>query len=174
MVSFKSLAAILGLTATAAASIPSTLNVTVIGAQNNQSTLECWSLKPGFIPSTQAGTAGTGAVSLGAVTGNASYSLLPARFDGGRHNAPAVQWVIFLSGLAHITLPHSKDEAWITGGKYGAILALDTAAVSGDGHYTKYPTDQETIALQVQLKDNKVPGHKVLHQGACNVTELDL
>jgi fatty acid/phospholipid biosynthesis enzyme len=42
--------------------------------------------------------------------------------------------VIFLSGLAHITLPNSTAEAWVSGGKTGAILALDTADVSALGH----------------------------------------
>lgn len=46
---------------------------------------------------------------------------------------PIHRWVVFLSGLAHITLPHSNAEARVNGGKNGAILALDTAAVSTEG-----------------------------------------
>lgn len=82
------------------------------------------------------------------------------------------RWVIFLSGLAHITLPESDDEAWIHGGKEGAILALDTAAVSAQGHYTKYPSDEMTVALQVPFKE--VPGHRVLHRRACEGREVDV
>lgn len=83
------------------------------------------------------------------------------------------RWVVFLSGLAHITLPHSDKEAWIRGGKEGAILALDTANVSDDGHITKYPSDEVTVAMQVPLK-KKVPGHRVLHSGACKGEEVSL
>lgn len=98
MVSFKYLATLLTSTAAVAATTdptaPSfnTLNVTVIGARNNQSTLECWALDPGFVESSQAGTAGSEALNLGPVNGNASFSVLPAKFDGGRHNAPAMQY----------------------------------------------------------------------------------
>ncbi|EAW10504.1 uncharacterized protein ACLA_049760 [Aspergillus clavatus NRRL 1] len=161
-------------TAIAVASVPETLNITVLSAQNNQSTLECWALEPGFVSSTQPGISGTAALTMGPVGANASYSILPAQFDGGRHNAPARQWVIFVSGLAHLTLPHSQDEAWIRGGKHGMILALDTADVSADGHYTTYPSDEVTAAVVVPLKNGDGdPGHRVLHKGACNAAELD-
>ena len=55
--------------------------------------------------------------------------------------------VAFLSGLAHVTLPNSTGEAWITGGKYGLIVAADRDAT--DGHFTRYPSAEDTIALQV-------------------------
>ncbi|KAJ5369816.1 uncharacterized protein N7496_005908 [Penicillium cataractarum] len=148
-----------------------TLNITVINAQNNSSTLECWALEPGFQTSSQAGTTGTQALNLGPAGGagtNATYTVLPAGFDGGRHNAPAKQWVIFISGLAHITLPNSTTEAWIAGGKYGAILALDTVDVSGLGHITRYPSAEETVAIQVPLGEGGVlPDHEVLYEGGC-------
>ncbi|OQE25117.1 hypothetical protein PENSTE_c006G06752 [Penicillium steckii] len=153
-----------------------TLNVTVLGAHNNKSTLECWALQPGFQTSNTAGTSGTEVLNLGPVggsqAGNSSYSVLPAEFDGGRHNAPALQWVIFLSGLAHITLPNSTTEAWIPGGKNGAILALDTADVSTLGHITKYPSKESTVALQIPLGEEGVPAHRVLHAGGCKGVEL--
>jgi hypothetical protein len=69
----------------------STLNVTVLGARHNRSTLECWALQPGFETSTQPGTSGSSVLDLGAVQGNASFTAIPAEFDGGRHNAPALQ-----------------------------------------------------------------------------------
>ncbi|PYH96234.1 hypothetical protein BO71DRAFT_397281 [Aspergillus ellipticus CBS 707.79] len=151
--------------------IPSTLNITTITAHNNQSALECWALDPGFTTSAQAGVSGTSMLSLGPITGNATNILIPGAYDGGRHNAPAIQWVIFLSGVAHVTLPHSDDEAWVVGGKNGAILALDTAEVSADGHSTDYPTQESTVALEVPLA--QVPGHRVLHSGACVAGEMD-
>jgi hypothetical protein len=79
------------LVAVAVTSTPTTLNITVIGAHNNKSTLECWALEPGFTSSTQPGVAGSAQLSLGPVGDNATYNIIPAQFDGGRHNAPARQ-----------------------------------------------------------------------------------
>lgn len=104
MVLLKSLATILTGAAAAAAATPNTLNVTVIGAQDNKSTLECWALEPGFVESSQAGTAGSAALNLGPFNGNASYSILPANFDGGKHNAPALQYIIS-TPLSHPYFP---------------------------------------------------------------------
>ncbi|KAJ5109034.1 hypothetical protein N7456_005709 [Penicillium angulare] len=169
----KNLALVPFLSTLAAAS---TLNVTALGAENNVSTLECWALKPGFYTSTESGTAGSKSLNLGPLdgknAGNSTYSMIPGHFDGGRHNAPANQWVVFLSGLAHITLPNSTAEAWVTGGKHGAILALDTADVSGWGHITRYPSNETTVVFEIPLGEEGVPGHKVLYQGACQGAEL--
>jgi len=68
-----------------------TLNVTVLGAQQNHSTLECWALDSGFKTSSEAGTAGAKSLELGELGGDSQYSILPASFDGGRHNAPTLQ-----------------------------------------------------------------------------------
>lgn len=101
MVSLKTLTTILSAlaataTATATTSL-NTLNVTVLSAKNNHSTLECWALEPSFKQSSTAGTAGSEVLNLGLVNGNASYSILPAKFDAGGHNAPALQYVPFSS-----------------------------------------------------------------------------
>ncbi|KAJ5779296.1 hypothetical protein N7457_007016 [Penicillium paradoxum] len=153
------------------ASHSSTFNVTVISARHNRSTLECWALKSEFETSDQPGIAGSALLDMGVIGGNASFTALPAGFDGGRHNAPALQWVIFLSGLAHITLPLSTTEAWVQGGKNGAILALDTADVSELGHFTTYPSQERTTAVQIPLGKG-VPAHRVLHEGPCSGEEL--
>ncbi|CAG7933410.1 unnamed protein product [Penicillium olsonii] len=153
------------------ASLGSTLNVTVLSAHHNRSTLECWALEPGFKTSAEAGITGSPVLNLGTVNGNASFITSPAGYDGGRHDAPAIQWVVFLSGLAHITLPNSTTEAKIEGGKNGAILALDTADVSALGHYTNYPSQERTVALEIPLSGG-VPGHRVLHTGPCQGEEL--
>ncbi|KAF2090951.1 hypothetical protein K490DRAFT_62282 [Saccharata proteae CBS 121410] len=147
------------------------LNLTAISAANGNSVLECWQLQPGFTVASQAGTSGALSLYLGD-TANASYTILPPRFNGGTHNAPSAQYVVFLSGLAHVTLPNSTDEAWIQGGKYGAIIAVDTVAVSKDGHITTYPGDADTAALQIPFLDGKVPKHKVLYPGACQWPEM--
>ena len=115
-----------------------------------------------------------------------TFTVLPPRFDGGIHNAPHPQYVavhtvidnesltqndswlvLFTSGLAHITLLNGTDDAWILGGKDGVIIAVDT---TGTGHETTYPSDQETICLQIPFADGIVPAHAVLHSGACNST----
>ena len=84
----------------------------------------------------------------------------------------APRLVLFTAGLAHVTLPHSSDEAWIQGGKYGLIVAADTPDVSEDGHFTEYPGDSDTVALQVPLKDGEKLEHQVLHGGACSWDEM--
>lgn len=84
--------------------------------------------------------------------------------------------VFFASGLAHITLPNTTitptTEAWIQGGKYGLILAADTPNVSRYGHITMYPSDADTVAMQVPFADGKVPDHEVLHEGPCGWAEM--
>ena len=68
------------------------LNLTAISASNGASVLECWQLSAPFVISNQAGTVGAATAQLGNVA-NASFSVLPAKFDGGAHRAPAVQYV---------------------------------------------------------------------------------
>lgn len=87
------------------------------------------------------------------------------------HTKRAFRWVFFLSGVAHITLPHSSDEAFVVGGKHGGILALDTADVSADGHITVYPTNEVTTVLELPFADGKVPPHVSLHDGPCTAEE---
>ncbi len=49
-------------------------------------------------------------------------------------------------------------------GVNGLLVAAD---VTGDGHYTEYPSDKETVALQLPFRDGKLPAHEVLSRGAC-------
>ncbi|KAI0050476.1 hypothetical protein FA95DRAFT_1581180 [Auriscalpium vulgare] len=144
-----------------------TLNVTAIAARNGSSVFECWALNPGFVQSTQSGTVGAQLLQMGNLA-NASFSILPANFTGGLHNAPAVQWVSFVSGLAHVTLPNSTAEAWVVGGPHGLIVATDTAAVSTYGHISVYPSFEETRTLQIPTAGGAIPGHTVLHDGPCD------
>lgn len=67
---------------------PSSLNITAISAKNGVS--ECWQLSSPLLKSDQAGVSGAAFVQLGQ-TGNTSYAIIPARFDGGLHHAPTVQ-----------------------------------------------------------------------------------
>jgi hypothetical protein len=72
---------------------------------------------------------------------------------------------VLLSGLAHVTLPDGSDEAWIVEGVNGLVVAAD---VVGVGHHTAYPSDKETVALQIPFAGGRIPDHKVLKQGACH------
>ncbi|KAI0313402.1 hypothetical protein OF83DRAFT_1065556 [Amylostereum chailletii] len=161
---------------------PNTLNVTALATLNGKSIFQCWALKSGFATSSQAGTAGASILQLGALA-NASYSILPARFAAGQHNAPNVQWVVFLSGLAHITLPNATlpidntttayaTEAWVAGGAFGTILATDVAANSSAGHITTYPSGEETRAIQIPIPDNAIPAHDVIDAAGPCAQEL--
>jgi hypothetical protein len=175
------------------------LNITAISASNGASVLECWQL-PGFVASAQPGTSGALNLFLGDLS-NATYTVIPPRFNGGIHNAPAAQYVTplcenvsvtvayagksltlcgryvaFLTGLAHLTLPNTTisptTEAWVQGGKYGLIIAVDTGDVSNLGHVTEYPSDANTVALQIPLKGGFIPKHAVLYDGPCQWNEL--
>ena len=78
---------------------------------------------------------------------------------------PPLRFFVLLSGLAHVTLPDGSDEAWIVEGVNGLIVAADTMGV---GHHTAYPSDKETVALQIPFAAGVVPRHEVLKQGACH------
>jgi len=168
------LAALLSILNFSFAQIPSTnassLNLTTISATHGKSIIECWQL-PGLTSSTESGTTGAQSLFLGP-TSNATYTILPAGFNGGLHNAPSPQIVAFLSGLIHITLPNSTQEAWIQGGRYGIVLAVDTADLSKFGHRTVYPGGADTVAVEIPFGGGVVPGHRVLHLGACTWDEL--
>ena len=82
--------------------------------------------------------------------------------------------MFFFTGLAHITLPNSTHEAWIIGGKNGLIIAADTADVSKVGHISDYPSQEETMSLQIPIADGVAPPHEVLHEGACTGVEMML
>ncbi|KAL8715670.1 MAG: hypothetical protein Q9225_006329 [Loekoesia sp. 1 TL-2023] len=153
--------------ALAAASPPKTLNLTTIAANpQKESVLECWQLTAPFVQSSVPGTTGSVIAQLGQ-TNNTSYGLIPPQFDGGLHNAPAIQYVAFTAGKAVISFPNSTAGATIYGGRNGLILAADIASVSTYGHITKYPSNQVTVLLQIPLANNKVPDHTVLHEGPC-------
>ncbi|KAF2192527.1 hypothetical protein K469DRAFT_717068 [Zopfia rhizophila CBS 207.26] len=104
---------------------------------------------------------------------NVTYVVLPPHSKEGLHKPPHVMFFILLSGLAHVTLPtenpHDGQELWITPDGNGLIVAAD---VEGVGHFTEYPGEGESVALQVPFMDGKLPEHRVLNQGACGMEEL--
>ena len=73
-------------------------------------------------------------------------------------------------------LPGVENEAWVQGGKYGLILALDTSDVSGTGHITTYPSASDSVSLQVPLSQaglQQLESEKlVLYDGPCKPSEI--
>ncbi|TKA83907.1 hypothetical protein B0A55_00191 [Friedmanniomyces simplex] len=141
----------------------------VTNAQNH-SQLECWQFTTPLNISTAAGTSGAATFAFSAST-ETIYTVIPGRFNGGTHNAPAPQLVVFLSGLAHITLPvpihgnSTLDEAWVPGGTDGLIIAVDT---QGSGHITTYPLDEPTASLQIPFASaDDLPAHEIVASGPC-------
>ncbi|EME46876.1 hypothetical protein DOTSEDRAFT_110508, partial [Dothistroma septosporum NZE10] len=141
------------------------LNITAIDAANSSSILQCWQLTP-FTVSSTPGTVGALSAFFGEAS-NISYTVIPPRTNAGLHVAPAAQFVIFLSGLIHLTLPNSTQEAWVAGGKYGVIFAADTKDRSTFGHITNYPANEDTVVVQVPLAPGMELNHTVLHEGGC-------
>lgn len=72
---------------------------------------------------------------------------------------------VLLSGLAHVTLPKCDGDLWIMEGVNGLIVAND---VRGEGHFTDYPSDKPSVALQLPFKDGKLPKYRVVHGGVCD------
>jgi len=70
---------------------------------------------------------------------------------------------IQLKGLAHVRLPDGTGDLWIEEGD--VIVAVDT---EGAGHYTDYPLDIESHALQVPFKDGVVPEHEIVANQPCS------
>lgn len=75
--------------------------------------------------------------------------------------------VVFITGLAHITLPTSSDEAFVVGGTDGLIFITDT---TGTGHNTTYPANTFTRALQIPFADGTAPAHTVVNSGPCQAS----
>ncbi|KAG6157626.1 hypothetical protein E4U37_007049, partial [Claviceps purpurea] len=64
------------------------LNLTAVTATNGVSVFECWQLATPFHNTAEKGIEGALKLSLGEA-GNMSYDVIPGRFDGGFHHAPA-------------------------------------------------------------------------------------
>lgn len=132
--------------------------------KNNQTIVECWKLTTPFKRSSTPGVNGAQVATIGNFT-DLAYSILPRRYDGGLHNAPVPQLVHFLSGVVHVTAPQNPSiDLWLVGGKSGLLFAVDT---TGSGHVSRYPSDQETVAITAPFAGGKVPEHKILNEGPC-------
>ncbi|PHH59525.1 hypothetical protein CDD81_2887 [Ophiocordyceps australis] len=156
----------LRLECTAMAASENKYTITAISAVNGKSVIECWELDAPCQASAAPGTSGAASTQLGPV-GNVTHTVLAPNFDGGWHNAPAAQYVVFISGRAEITVPDWPEKLVVEGGENGIIIAADTADVSRRGHRTVYPSNVTTTALQLPFQDGQIPPHKVLYSGPC-------
>ncbi|KAK6205839.1 Chitin synthase, class 3 [Pestalotiopsis sp. IQ-011] len=149
------------------------LNVTALTPIDGESALQCWQLPSPFSPSMPNVNNNNNSSSYGlplGETANATLFVVPAGSDAGLHHTEAAQWVIFITGLAHVTLPRSSDQAWISGGKYGLLWAGDLAGASGQGHRTFY--HEQTVGLILPARHGREPEHSVVRQGACLPQDL--
>ena len=53
-------------------------------------------------------------------------------------------------------------------GVNGLMFAAD---VEGDGHFTEYPSDKPSVALQIPFKDAAMPEHNVFGDGPCDAAD---
>jgi hypothetical protein len=95
-------------------------------------------------------------------------------FCGGRLTA-------VLNGLIRITAPYtppgvndsSSPETNVAYAMPGSVsssflIAADLPSTSTvAGHYTEFPSNDQTILVQVPFLNNEFPPHSVLHDGAC-------
>ncbi|KAJ4295107.1 hypothetical protein N0V90_007116 [Kalmusia sp. IMI 367209] len=140
------------------------LTATALVTKNNASTFECWQLTEPFAIANAPGINGAQVSAISPVT-DVGVVIIPPRFDGGIHLSPVPTLLHFLSGVAHVTLPEDpSSEALVVGGKGGLFFSVDT---TGSGHITRYPSDQETVALMATITGGVIPKHKVLGKGAC-------
>lgn len=180
----------------AAPTAPPKLQVTAITGVNGQSAFQCWEISDPWVVSTDSGLAGN--YKLKGVDAG-TYVAIKPYYDGKLHQAPIVQYVFshllyktmstlqqlslvggwlihwclryvnIVSGLMHLTLPNSKDEAWVPGGtKDSLILAADTVDVSSDGHRTEYVGTEEFRGVGLRVASGAPPVHTVVHKGPCH------
>ncbi|KAH6616833.1 hypothetical protein C7974DRAFT_290972, partial [Boeremia exigua] len=149
------------------------LNITAIAAANNASRLECWQLAAPAVP-------GRGALNypLGDLEDAFVGVIPPNTTTGTIGNAERVQFSLFLTGLAHISTPHSGlpaylNEVFIAGGARGMLIAADLKEVAASGHVTVFPGLESTVIAQFPVKGGKVPEHEVLHVGPCTGGDLE-
>lgn len=108
---------------------------------------------------------------LGRVYGNGLKS---------KHNADmSVRLTGVLNGLIRVTAPftppggNSTVETHVAHFMPGTVsssflIAADLASIStAAGHYTEFPSNEQTVLVQVPFLNNEVPAHSVLHDGAC-------
>jgi hypothetical protein len=133
----------------------------VVSDADDNARIECWQFDD--VPFSRYPTVGK-ALHLADVS-NVTYVVLPPKSKEGLHRPPHPMLFVLVSGKAHVILPDLSDELWLSEGVDDVIVAAD---VRGIGHYTDYPWDKETVALQLPFTDGKIPKHTIIGQGACS------
>jgi len=133
----------------------------LISDEHDDARFQCWQFSKPFSTYPTVGKA----ISLADVS-NLTYVVLPPRSEEGIHKPPHAMFFVLLAGQAHVTLPDGSDELWIGEGVNGFMIAADTRGI---GHYTAYPSEKETIALQIPFAEGGLPPYEVLHQGTCAI-----
>lgn len=163
---------------------PSHLHLTALITQpSGAAAFECWRIAQPFTDYPTVGSAITGLADVS----NVSYVVLPPRSEEGLHKPPHAMYAsptiapysqilrakqinnrffILLTGLAHVTLPSDPEGAglYIVEGVNPLMIAADCW---GEGHFTSYPGDKETVALQVPFTDGEMPEHEIVGEGVC-------
>lgn len=52
------------------------------------------------------------------------------------------------------------------------VVGADSAEYSTYGHITTYPSDTDTVALQIPFEGGRFPAHSVLYEGPCQWAEM--
>ena len=84
----------------------------------------------------------------------------------------SARYSLVMAGEVHITtpdsgLPRKLNEVTIKGGRYGWLIAADTADIAASGHVTEFPSNERTVIAQFPVKGGEPPKHSVLHDGPC-------
>jgi hypothetical protein len=135
----------------------------VVTDSNHHAHLECWQF---LAPFTTYPTVGSSLVL--ANTTNITYVILPPRSAEGIHKPPSPMFFVLLSGEAHVTFPYNDEELWIRSVGEGGESLIVAVDVRGEGHFTEYPGERESVALQVPFRDGIPPDHRVLGKGNCS------
>ncbi|KAK8091496.1 hypothetical protein PG997_001857 [Apiospora hydei] len=160
------------------------LNITALASRNQVSVLECWQLNAS-VP-TKAMSAMN--YFIGNTT-SATWSIIEPNTTPGEAWAPAIQLTMVMNGLIRITAPAPSIDpncidflgnklptcpqvnvAYMMPGTLASsvIIAADMQNTSTlRGHFTEFPSNEQTVLVQAPFEGNVIPEHVVLHDGAC-------
>ncbi|KAK4187729.1 hypothetical protein QBC35DRAFT_221335 [Podospora australis] len=186
-ISFLTLVIVTRAAAAETSTSPPPLNITALSSRNGYSVLECWQLSSIPVDAMSAAN-----YAVGGNTTQAVWSRIEPRTHIGEAWAPHVQLSIILNGLIRITSPAPEPNASIKsvsvqdGLQAGqrpdskvayimpgtlvssVLIAADLKSLSTiAGHFTEFPSGEPTILVQIPFEGDRVPEHKVLHEGAC-------
>ncbi|KAI3402090.1 hypothetical protein diail_19 [Diaporthe ilicicola] len=150
------------------------LNITALSSRGGYSVIECWQLDTEAV---YARSALNWVVSPNAT--QAELSIIEPRTTVGQAWAGEVQLTAVLNGLIRVTAPYtsagfnSTIETHVAHFMPGTVsssflIAADLPSISTvAGHYTEFPSNEQTVLVQVPFLNDELPAHSVLHDGAC-------